>query len=76
MLGRMDDLEQHPELYTRSPTRCQLTNGTIEECEAYIMRDFKDTVLEAPFLACYDPAQESGKCNQSLWDMKKKAISK
>ena len=76
MLHRLDELEQHPELYTRSPTRCQLSDGTIEECETYIMHDFRDTVLEAPFLACYDPGQESGKSVQSLWDMKKKAISK
>lgn len=34
------------------------------------MRDFIDTVLQAPFLACYDP-QKSGKSgDKSLWEMK------
>lgn len=77
MLRNLDDLEGHPDLYTRLRTNCQITDdGTIVECEAYFMRDFKDALLQWPFLACYDPkgsdlaGYDRRSAEISLWDMK------
>lgn len=76
MLRNLDDLEEHPELYTRLPTNSQLTDGTIMECQTYIMCDFKDTVLQWPFLACYDPKESGRSAKESLWDMKNRSSRK
>ncbi|XP_076810418.1 putative gamma-glutamylcyclotransferase CG2811 [Clavelina lepadiformis] len=63
MLEVLDKLETHPVLYERTPIfvdLAQSTNinneisATSLECETYILHNYKELLLNLPFIDCYD----------------------
>ncbi len=61
MLAKLDDLERHPEVYTRTPVDCILnqpvsseeeSNQTIR-AEIYLLYNFNKSMLSMPFLSDY-----------------------
>ena len=67
MLETLDELEQHPRLYTRTATQCVLMKSQDQEllgktidCEVYLVHGFKKELLSLPALSCYDHAQHLG----------------
>ena len=59
MLSKLDELEDHPGLYTRTPVTCvleqSLTRDTeVISCETYILHNFKKAMLSEPFLRDYN----------------------
>ena len=67
MLGHLDELEDHPKWYTRTPTQCHLlpeqaglghgggvSSGSAVDCEVYFLFDFKDELLDLPPISNYD----------------------
>ncbi len=61
MLAELDDLEKHPELYTRKPFDCILNHpvSSGEEpdktirAEIYMLYNFNKSMLSMPFLSDY-----------------------
>ena len=61
MLKVLDELEKSPIFYTRTQENFEIVesmvgtfqNGDIVECGIYLLKDFKDHLLELPFLEVY-----------------------
>jgi hypothetical protein len=57
MLDSLDDLESHPKGYTRTPIQCisldEKSKDKTLDCEAYFLTDFKNHLLDLPFLKSY-----------------------
>lgn len=60
MLVFLDDFEQCPLFYSRSPTKCSLVNpsnsgeaGRVLDCEVYFLEDFKKELLQLPTFGSY-----------------------
>ncbi len=55
LLEHLDWLESHPALYTRTPTQCvMLDTQVIEDCDVYMVMNFKPHLLSLPHLSSYD----------------------
>ena len=62
MLGHLDKLERHPSYYTRTLEEFEIilsNEETINQSEVinagiYLLKNFKEELLELPFLECYD----------------------
>ena len=62
MLARLDKLEDHPGLYTRTSVTCILEQpasqdtevGSVLNCEVYMVHNFNKDMLSRPFLSDYD----------------------
>ena len=81
MLKVLDDLEEHPRIYRRSPVHCVLEKGTSRTdqlqpgitgnhiaCEAYLLYDFRPVLLSLPHLSSYMDRSDSSMCYVSKID--------
>ena len=86
MLVHLDDLEQYPVFYTRTPTKCSLVTpsnsgetGHVLDCEAYFLEDFKSELLQLPMLSSYTgepPEQKPFRCRENRVDIDLMTIMK
>jgi hypothetical protein len=54
LLAHLDTLEGHPDVYTRTPTKCiMLETQAIVDCEVYMIFNFKPELLSLPFFSSY-----------------------
>ena len=64
MLDRLDQLEDHPNLYQRLPVQCVLLEegqgqwagrrvGEVVDTEAYFLTDYREELLQLPHMASY-----------------------
>ena len=67
MLKVLDDLEEHPRVYRRTPMHCVLEEGSSSDlpgvigniaCEAYLLYDFYPGLLSLPHLSSYTDCSE------------------
>ena len=65
MLKILDDLEEHPRIYRRTPVQCVLEKGTSTDvtdllgvsgnipCETYLLYNYRPELLSLPHLSSY-----------------------
>ncbi len=71
MLAELDDLERHPELYTRKPLDCILNHPVSSEeepdktirAEVYMLYNFNKSMLSMPFLSDYSMEAKNKPCS-------------
>ena len=56
VLEVLDEFEQHPTVYTRTPMHCVMDEGheDVVDCETYLVFNYREDLLKQPFLDCYD----------------------
>ena len=70
MLKVLDDLEEHPRIYRRTPMQCVLEKGTSTDtdllgvsgnipCETYLLYDYRSELLSLPHLSNYADKSDS-----------------
>nr|CAG4649501.1 EOG090X09KD [Scapholeberis mucronata]SVE93740.1 EOG090X09KD [Scapholeberis mucronata] len=60
-LVKLDELENHPVLYTRQVRRFTLADGSSIEAWVYLLKQYKPEMLELEFLESYDSEGSHGK---------------
>jgi hypothetical protein len=53
MLSRLDTFEGHPKIYTRREVSIMM-NGKVEKMWGYLMRDFREHLLQKPAIPTFD----------------------
>lgn len=54
MLGCLDEIESHPHLYRRTAINVEMVDSNERmDIECYILHDFKEKMLDLPYLSCY-----------------------
>ena len=66
MLKVLDDLEEHPQVYQRTPMHCVLEEGSSSDlqgvtgniaCEVYLLYDFRPELLSLPYLSSFTDSE-------------------
>lgn len=70
MLKVLDELEEHPKIYRRTPVHCIITDESLSTesskadtkepiaCETYLLYDFHPELLALPYLSTYSKNPE------------------